>query len=212
MFKKIIFLLVTVLPNALFAYDCSQYKYDTDIDIKLNIKDVKIHKSDKDMVGKLGYTKPEISYSAMAHTVIIPVHGGYCASLRGIDVEIVEDFDVIIDKRLKEKSCAYDIVYKHEQDHVDIYKNVIKNNIDKIKKSVNNVAKEFKPVFIKSEKEVPDFSEKINKSDFVEKIKADIVKEITEKNEEIDERGDSFYIWKCDDFYKKMKNSDIVID
>jgi len=212
MFKKIIFLSVLFFPSMLFAYDCSQYKYDPDVDIKLNIKDVKIQKSDKDMVGKLGYTKPEISYSAMAQTVIIPVHGGYCASLRGIDVEINEDFYVVIDKRLKEKSCAYEIVYKHEQDHVDVYKSVIKNNMDKIKKSVIAGAKEFKPVFIKSEKEVPDFSEKMNKSDFVEKIKAEIVKEITDKNEKIDERGDSFYIWKCDDFYKEMKNKDIVID
>ena len=212
MFKNLIFLLVLFLPNMSFAYDCSQYKYDPDIDVKLDVKDIKVQKSDKDMVGKLGYTKPEISYSAMAHTVIIPVHGGYCASLRGIDVEIIEDFNVTIDRRLKEKSCAYDIVFKHEQDHVDVYKNVIKDNLDKIKKSVKDGAKDFKPVFIKSEKEVPDFSEKLNKSDFVEKIKADITKEITEKNEKIDERGDSFYIWKCDDFYKKMKNSDIVID
>ena len=212
MFKKIIFLLASVLPNTLFAYDCSQYKYDPDIDIKLNIKDVKIQKSDKDMVGKLGYTKPEISYSAMAQTVMIPVHGGYCASLRGIDIEIIEDFYVVIDKKLKEKSCAYDIVYKHEQDHVDVYKTVIKDNIDKIKKTIEKGAKDLKPVFVKNEKDLPDFSDKINKSDFVEKIKSDIMKEITDKNEKIDERGDSFYIWKCDDFYKEMKNSGIVID
>ena len=120
MFKKIIFLLFVFLPNMSFAYDCSQYKYDPDVDIKLNIKDVKLKKSEKEIVGKLGYTKPEISYRAMAHTVIIPVHGGFCASLRGIDVEIVEDFYVTIDKRLKEKSCAYDIVFKHEQDHVKL--------------------------------------------------------------------------------------------
>lgn len=212
MFKNLIFLSVLFFTNMSFAYDCSQYKYDPDIDVKLDVKDIKVQKSENDMVGKLGYTKPEISYSAMAHTVIIPVHGGYCASLRGIDIEIIEDFNVTIDRRLKEKSCAYDIVFKHEQDHVDVYKNVIKNNIDKIKDSVKNGAKDFKPIFIKSEKEVPDFSEKLNKSDFVEKLKADITKEITEKNEKIDERGDSFYIWKCDDFYKKMKNSDIVID
>ncbi len=212
MFKKIIFLLFVFSPYMSFAYDCSKYKYNPDVDIKLNIKDVKTQKSDKEMVGKLGYTEPKMSYSAMAHTVIIPVHGGYCASLRGIDIEIIEDFDVIIDKRLKEKSCAYDIVYRHEQDHVNVYKNVIKSNLDKIKKSVKDGAKDFKPIFIKSEKEVPDFSEKLNKSDFVEKIKSDIVEELTLENKKIDERGDSYHIWKCDDFYKKMKNSDIVID
>ena len=200
------------LPNVLFAYDCSRYQYDVDTDIKFNINEVETKKSDEELVGKLGYTEPIISYTAMACTVIIPVHGGFCVSLRGIDIEISEDFNVIIDKRLKEKSCAYDIVFRHEQDHVDVYKNVIKDNIDKIKKSVIAGAKDFKPVFIKSEKEVPDYSEKLNKSDFVEKLKNDILKEITDKNEKIDERGDSFYIWKCDDFYKEMKNSDIVID
>jgi hypothetical protein len=212
MFKKIIFLSLLFLPNTLVAYDCSRYQYDVDVDTSLNINDVKIQNSDKDLVGKLGYTEPVISYSAMASTVIIPVHGGYCVSLRGIDVKIKEDFNVTIDRRLKDKSCAYDIVFKHEQDHVDVYKNVIKSNIDKIKKSIKEGVKEIKPVFVKTETEVPDFTEKINKSDFVEKLKNDISEEITEKNKEIDERGDSFYIWKCDDFYKEMKNKDMVID
>ena len=200
------------LPNTLFAYDCSRYQYDIDTDIKLKINNVKIQKSDKDLVGKLGYTEPVISYTATAGTVIIPVHGGYCVSLRGVDVEISEDFNVVIDKRLKEKSCAYDIVFKHEQDHVDVYKNAIKSNIDKIKKSIKEGAKDLKPVFVKSEKDVPDFSEKINNSNFVGKIKDEIKEKIKTENEKIDERGDSFYIWKCDDFYKEMKNSGIVID
>ena len=51
MFKKIIFLSLLFLPNTLFAYDCSRYQYDIDADIKLNINDVKIQKSDKDLVG-----------------------------------------------------------------------------------------------------------------------------------------------------------------
>ena len=212
MFKKIIFLLSLVLPNLVFAYDCSRYQYDIDVDIKTDVNDIKTQKSDEILVGKLGYTEPVISYTAMASTVIIPVHGGFCVSLRGVDIKISEDFSVIIDKRLKEKSCAYDIVYKHEQDHVDVYKTVIKDNIDKIKKTIEKGAKDLKPVFVKNEKDLPDFSDKINKSDFVEKIKSDIMKEITDKNEKIDERGDSFYIWKCDDFYKEMKNSGIVID
>lgn len=212
MFKKIIFFSILFLPNTLFAYDCSRYQYDIDTDIKLNINDVKTKKSEEDLVGKLGYTEPVISYTAMASTVIIPVRGGYCVSLRGVDIEINEDFNVTIDKRLKEKSCAYDIVFKHEQDHVDVYKDVIKSNIDKIQKSIKKGLKAIKPVFIKDEKDIPDFSEKINNSDFVSKIRDEIKEKIKTENEKIDERGDSFYIWKCDDFYKEMKNSGIVID
>ena len=212
MFKKIIFLLFLCLPNVSFAYDCSRYQYDIDIDVKLNIKDVEIQKSNKNLVGKLGYTEPVISYTSLARTVIIPVHGGFCVSLRGVDVEINEDFNVTIDKRLKEKSCAYDIVFKHEQDHVDVYKDVIKSNIDGIKKAIKNTAKDLKPVFVKSEKNAPDFAEKMEKSDFIIKIKDEIKDKIKTENEKIDERGDSFYIWKCDDFYKEMKDSGIVID
>ena len=94
----------------------------------LKVNDVKTQKSDENLVGKLGYMEPKISYSAMSHNVMIPVHGGFCVSLRGLDIEINEDFNIIIDKRLKEKSCAYDIVYKHEQDHVKAYKNIINDN------------------------------------------------------------------------------------
>ena len=212
MFKNIIFLSVLFLPNVLFAYDCSRYQYDVDTDIKFNINEVETKKSNEELVGKLGYTEPIISYTAMASTVIIPVHGGFCVSLRGIDIEISEDFNVIIDKRLKENSCAYDIVFKHEQDHVNVYKTVIKDSLDEIQKSIKKGAKSLKPVFVKNEKEIPDFSEKINNSDFVSKIKEEIKEKLKTENEKIDERGDSFYIWKCDDFYKEMKNSGIVID
>lgn len=212
MLNKLFSLLFLLSPNVLFAYDCSKYKYDIDIDIKLNVGDVKIQKSDQELVGKLGYTEPKISYSAMAQTVIIPVHGGYCVSLRGIDIEINEDFNVVIDKRLKEKSCAYDIVYKHEQDHVNAYKDVIKNKISDIKQSVINGLKDLNPVFTEQESNAPDFIKQINEKDFVKKMKSDIMKKITDENEKIDERGDSYYIWKCDDFYKEMKNKNIVID
>ena len=212
MLKKIIFLSFVFLPNILFAFDCSRYIYEPDVDVKLNINDVKIQKSEQELVGKLGYTEPVISYSILSRNVIIPVHGGYCVSLRGIDIEIVENFNVVIDKRLKEKSCAYDIVYKHEQDHVNVYKNVIKNNIDNIKKSVTDGLKNFNPVFTSKENDTVDFVEEINKKDFVKEIKSEIIKKIKDENEKIDERGDSYYIWKCEDFYKEMKDKNIVID
>ena len=38
------------------------------------------------------------------------------------------------------------------------------------------------------------------------------MKKIKDENEKIDERGDSYYIWKCEDFYKEMKDKNIVID
>ena len=212
MFKKIIFLLAIILPNALFAYDCSQYKYDPDIDIKITVNDAKIKKSDENLSGKLGFCAPVILYGWSARTVFIPVHGGYCVSLRGLDIDISEDFDITIDKRLKENSCAYNLVLKHEQDHMNVYKNTIQDNFDFIKNSVLKGVKDIEPEFIKNIDENPDFNKKINDNDFVKKIKTDIMNKIKAENEKIDERGDTYYIWKCDDFYKEVKNENIVID
>ena len=211
MLKKPLFLSFLFLPNILFAYDCSKYKYDVDVDINVDYGDVKIEKSEKNLVKKLGYTEEKLSYDISSQIVVIPVNGGNCYSLRGITVDIKEDFQVIIDKRLKENSCAYDIVLKHEQDHVDVYRNIIKNNIENIKKSVSDGLKNFNTV-VKKEEE-GNFSKKISESDFVKNIMDDIKNKFDDENKKIDERGDTYYIWKCDDFYQEMKNNkDIVID
>lgn len=212
MLKKIYLLITIFLPNVLFAFDCSQFKYDTDVDIKLKVNDTVIQKSSENLNGKLGYTQPKISYSILSRTVMIPVEGGNCASLRGIDIEIDEDYDITIDKSLKEESCAYNIVYKHEQDHVNVYKNVIKNNIENIRKSISSELQNFEPIFIENNTEMPDYSDKIINNDFVRHTISDIMNKFEIENKKIDERGDSYNIWKCEDFYQEAKNSDIVID
>jgi len=211
MLKKYLFLLFVFSPNILFAYDCSKYQYDVDVNIIVNSTDAKIEKSSEELIGKLGYTEPKMSYSLLTNTVVIPVHGGNCISLRGLDVNINQDFRIVIDKKLKEKSCAYNIVFKHEQDHVNVYKNIIKDNVDNIKKSIIDGLKSFHPVF--SQTEYEDFPGKISQAGFAKKIVSDIMKKIEDENQKIDERGDSYHIWKCDDFYQEMKhNSNISID
>ena len=212
MLRKIYFLILTILPNVLFAFDCSQFKYDADVDIKLKVNDTVIQQSDEKLVGKLGYTQPQISYNIFSHTVMIPVEDGNCISLRGMDIEINEDYDIIIDKILKEKSCAYNIVYEHEQDHVNVYKNVIKDNIDSIKKSISNELKNFEPIFIENNSEIPDYSDIVVNNNFVRQTISNIMNKFETKNKKIDERGDVYNIWKCEDFYQDMKNSDFVID
>lgn len=212
MLKKFLFLMFLFLPNILFAFDCSKYLYDIDVDINYTVGDVNVKKSDKDLVKKLGYTEPKISYSVMAHEVFIPVDGGFCVSLRGLDIKIMENFDITIDKRLKEKSCAYDIVFKHEQDHVNTYKDIIKNNIDDIKQTIKKESKNIKPVFSNQEDKTIDFTKIIKESDFAKKIEKDIKSKFDSENKKIDERGDSYLIWKCDDFYKEWKNTNMVID
>lgn len=210
--KKYLLVLFLLFPNILFAYDCSDYAYNVDVDIVFDEGKTDIQKSKKDLDKELGFTKPEIKYSFLTKNVTIPVNDGYCVSLRGIIVNISENINITIDKRLKDNSCAYNIVLKHEQDHANVFKNVIKNDIDNIKQTLIKESKNIKPVFVKNEEDSPNFTEIIEKSDFKKKILSDIKNKIDSENKKIDERGDIYHIWKCDDFYKEWKDLNILID
>lgn len=215
MLKHGIFLLFLILPNVLFAYDCSRFKFDVDVNVNLeNKKDIPVKSSDEDMVGMLGYTSPQTSYSTPFSSVPIQVPGGYCVSLRSFDVNITQTFDITIDRNLKKDSCAYNLVLKHEQDHVNVHKDVFKSYIDNIKKTVYDAVNKVEPVFVKDLSDIDniDFYNKIQNMDSIKKLKEDIKNKLEQENKNIDERGDTFYIWQCEDFYKEMKNKNIVID
>ena len=202
------------IPLYTFADDvCSKYKYDTDINVKNNTKYNPIIKySNENMIGKLGEIQYQTSFSSKLLLINIPVKNGFCISLRSVDVDInVPEFIINIDKRLKKDSCAYKIVLKHEMDHMNVNKNIINNNIDNIKRAILNATKSTEPVFVsdiknieKVQSEIRDKIENFKEvKDIEEKLKIDVAK----NNEDIDTRGDSFEIWKCEDFYKEMKNN-----
>ena len=208
------------LPCISFADDiCSKYKFDTDVNMKdTTVYEAKIKSSKDNLVDKMGYIESSLSYSLKELFVNIPVKNGYCVSLRSVDIEInTPEFNIIIDRRLNPKTCAYNIVLSHETDHMNVYKNIIKNNIEDIKKSVKNATNTIKPVFISDlnniETAKSDVLKQIESYSDVKKIKDKITSEIIEKNNEIDIRGDSYDMWKCEDFYKEMKNNtNITID
>lgn len=217
---SLIFLYVFI-PWYTFADDiCSKYKYDVDVNV-INTTEYKpvIKPSVENMVSKMGEIKYQTSYSSKILSIDIPVKNGYCVSLRSVDIEIkVPEFIINIDKRLKKDSCAYDIILKHEQDHMNVNKNVINSNLDNIKQAVINAANSVKPVFISdikdSKKIQSDIQKQIESFTDVKEIEQKIKKEMDEKNDNIDNRGDSFNVWKCEDFYKEMKkfSDSITID
>lgn len=212
MLNKYLFLLFVFIPNTLFAVDCSKFKFDVDVNVKITNEDIKIKKSDKELVDMLGYAEPQLSYSVPYQNIPIRVHGGFCVALRWVDVNITQKFDIVLDKNLKENSCAYKLVLQHETDHVNVNKKVLNDNKDYIKKSVRDVANSIEPIFVKDLSEIDksvDFYEKIKDNDIIKKMKSDIKSKIDKENENIDERGDNYDIWKCDDFYKDMKENAI---
>ena len=209
------------IPLASFGEDvCSKYRFDTDVNVKNTTKYNPIIKSsDKDLVGETGHIYYQTSYSSAILVVPVPVKNGYCVSLRSFDVEInVPDFTIVIDKRLKPNTCAYNITLAHEKDHMNVNKTVINENLNNIKKAIIDATKEINPVFISDINEVEkiqlSIGEKIKSHKSVQDIKNKIESEMNDKNEKIDTRGDSFEMWKCEDFYKEMKqnNGKITID
>ena len=210
--KFFLIIFYVFIPLYTFAEDiCSKYKFDVDVNIKNTTEYNPVIKiSDENMIGKMGETAYNTSYSSEILIVTIPVKNGYCVSLRSVDIEInVPEFIITIDKRLKPESCAYNIVVSHEKDHMNVNKTVINSNLDNIKNSVSKAAESIKPIFISDKNDVKkiqsDIQNKIESYKDVKEIQEKITKETDKKNEDIDTRGDSFEVWKCEDFYKEMK-------
>lgn len=214
LFKIFLISCYVFIPLYAFADNvCSKYKYDTDINVKNNTKyNPTIKYSNENMVGKLGEIQYQTSFSSKLLLINIPVKNGFCVSLRSVDVDInVPEFIINIDKRLKKDSCAYKIVLKHEMDHMDVNKNIINSNIDNIRRAILNATKSTEPLFVSDMKNIEKVQSEIREKienfkevkDIEEKLKLDALK----NNEDIDTRGDSFEIWKCEDFYKEMKNN-----
>ena len=83
------------IPFYTFADDiCSKYKFDVDVNVNIDDGNVEIKQSDEDLVGLLGYASPKYTYSMPYQTAPIHVHGGYCVSLRWVDINIVQRFQI----------------------------------------------------------------------------------------------------------------------
>ena len=214
MIKKNLFLLFIFISCDVFAsVDCSKFKFNPDININsINNDNINIESSKEELDGKFGYVKSDITYNNKYMIVPIIVKGGYCLSLRSVDINInFPEFNIVIDKRLKKDSCAYNIVLKHEMDHVKSEKNILYSNIENIKKSVLNAAVSIESVFVENQDDIKKIQEemfdKLKKHKDVVDVTYKIKQELEQASEKIDYRGDSWEIWQCEDFYNEMKNS-----
>ena len=214
-FFKILYICFFIfVPVCLFGYqDCSRFQYDVDVNVNNITKDtVKISSSKEKLLGKLGYTESKISYEYKLFLIPVRVFGGYCISLRGLDVDVFfPEFNIVIDKRLKPNTCAYNVVLNHEQDHVNAHKKVLNENINDVKSALVDAVKSIKPVFIKKHDNQDNIQEEIIKKienyKSVVKIQEEVSKSLEEENEKIDTRGDDYQVWKCKDFYEEMVKS-----
>ena len=208
-FKFFLICFCVFIPWYSYAdYDCSKFKFDVDVNVKIIYEDVKTKQSDEELIGLNGYASPNLSWDTPYDRASIMVHGGYCVALRWMDVYITLKPEIVIDRNIKENSCVYNIVLKHEQDHINVYKKILKENKDYIKQSVYKVANSINPVFIKDLSEIENnanFYRILKENDIIKKMEADIKSKIDSENQKIEERGDHYNMWKCNDFYKERK-------
>lgn len=215
MILKNFFFVLFCFPSVVFADNiCSEFKYNPEINVNKIIDDkINITKSKENLEGVLGYAVLKPGYKFQDYTVIIPVKDGYCVSLRGIDIDVIyPSFDIVIDKDLKDGSCAYNYVLEHEKDHIKAGRKVLDSNLENIKENLLiNVANSIEPVYISNKDDKSDVGKKIteqlqNHPDVVKFLKK-VNNELDEENSKIDTRGDQYKIYKCDDFFKERKNS-----
>ena len=214
MLKKILFLSYFFVFFDVFAStDCSKFKFNPDIKINhIDSNIINVEESEENLVNKFGYVESSIGYNTKYMIIPILVKDGFCLSLRSVDVNITfPEFNVVIDKRLKKDSCAYNVVLKHEKDHIEKEKETINSNLENIKKAVLSAALSIEPVFAKRDEDIQAIEKKMfeklkEHKDIVEIIKK-VKDELSNENEEIDVRGDSWEIWQCEDFFEEMKNS-----
>ena len=212
MLKRYLGLLFLFVPISVYGVDnCLRFKYDVDVQVENpDNNDVKIEKSVVNLSGELGYTSAKKSYSYNMLFIPVRVEDGYCVSLRSINLKIHQNFDIVLDKRLKDDSCAYNLVLNHEKDHMNVYTKVLDDNIDKIKDALKKSVKNLYPVFVDDVEKIEnikyDFIQKIEENKFVKKIKEQINDETTKENDKIDTLGDDFELWRCKNYMREMED------
>ena len=205
---------ILLVPVAVFADDvCPYFQYDVDINVRNSTKDkVNIVSSSENLVGKLGYTESRVAFEYKFLMIPVRISDGYCISLRGVDIDVFfPEFNIIIDKRLKPDSCAYNVVLNHEQDHVNAHKNVLNDNMRDIRRALVEAVNNIKPVFVQTldqqEDVQMDILKRLENYKSVLRVQEQVSKSLDEENKKIDTRGDDYQVWKCQDFYEEMMKS-----
>ena len=210
MLKKNLVLFFIFMPFSGYCVDnCLRFQYDVDVNVEQAEDVVEIEKSSENLSGELGHTLSNRSCNYNMLFINVRVPDGYCVSLRSINMKINQNFNIVLDKRLKEGSCAYNLVMKHEKDHMNVTKKVLDDNMDNIKNALKKSMKNLYPVFVENTEKNNDIEsvivEKIENSKFMKKIKEQVENETQKESNNIDTRGDDYELWRCKDYMKEME-------
>ena len=198
MLKKIVFFIIILIPNILFADDCLDYKLNPNI----TIKSPTWTKSVVQPLEKMDILHGEVIATLVNEfeitADITSIEDGFCVALKNVDLTIgYSDFLVQIDISHKPNTCSYNAILQHEDEHIRAYLSVIEDSKDLFKKSVKTASESIIPVFVKNEKDIESAIDKLNQElqnhpDIIllkQQIRAD--EEIRNKYVDINDTGET---------------------
>ena len=163
MFKKLVFLLLLIIPNFVFADDCLDYKLNPNITIKTPIWNKNVVQPLKSMDVLHGEVIATLVDEYEITADVTSIEDGFCIALKNVDATIgYSDFLVQIDISHKPNTCSYNAILQHEDEHIRAYLSVIDDNTDLFKKSIQNASESIVPVFVKDEKDIESAIDKLN--------------------------------------------------
>jgi len=95
-----------------------------------------------------GLTKRTYTTRSNARFVMKPARNGryYCVRLQTVDLTVgLGRIDVYVTKKYRKNTCAYRAVLRHEQEHVDINRRVLRRVMGRIEDQVRTAVYRFKP-------------------------------------------------------------------
>lgn len=202
MFKKLVFLLVLIIPNFTFADDCLFYKLNPNITVKSPVWTKSVVQPLQKMDVLHGDVIATLVNEFEITADITSIEDGFCVSLKNIDAIIgYSDFLVQIDISHRPNSCSYNAILQHEDEHIRAYLSVIEDNDDLFKKSIKTASESIVPIFVKNEKDIESAIDKLNNElqnhpDIIllkQQIKAE--EEIRNKHVDINDTGET--LKKC---------------
>lgn len=163
MIKKILLLLILVLPLSSLADDCLNYKLNPIINIKSPVWEKSVVQPLKKMDILHGNVIATLTDEFEITGDITSIEDGFCVALKNIDVTFgYSDFLVQIDISHKLNTCSYNAILQHEDEHIRAYLSVIEDSQELIKQSIKSAADSIVPIFIKNEKDMEGALDKLN--------------------------------------------------
>jgi hypothetical protein len=199
---KIPFAVFILLPAALFANDCLQFKISPDVKVENTAWTREISQPDEPMNALHGSVVASFDEEYNLRVSTRPAAGGYCVILNELEAVVgYTGFLVRIDSSHAPGSCGYNMTLEHEDEHIAAHLAALDGEFENIKKSIQIAADSIMPAFAKSldgvNAALDKMQEELQSHPDIVLMKQKLNAEQEIRNKKIDEHDDGKRIREC---------------